>query len=431
MKNDKKSDDISLLGKIFLFFHSVWGKIKSIKLVERVKNRQKELAHYEGLSSPREARISYGFGIAKVICATALAVVLLISVLLGGNIISYENVYYMVKDIGYIHSYTETRPETLNFSEPVSNQNFGIFKGGLAVASDSEVKFFTSTGRVTMTQGSDYTNPKITCSDGNALIYDQGRKLLTVYNSFIEVYAEELEYPISSAHMCDNGSFVVVTKSRKYNSVVRIYDNDFTFEMEYSKNDYVLSARMSKDGRYVSVLSIDTESGESKVSLNVIDRKRQEVCASVGTNGVMPYSCEFISNDTMVVLCQDRVCIYNVNGDLKKETFLSGTLTRASFSDYGFAVILRKGGGSEGTVSVFDDSGKNIFFTSVAGDVIDIALTESNVYLLLDGAVLRIDLKTGHQTKVGFQNDGVRILAFETGEVMVCTPASAHYLSFD
>ena len=244
MKKRKEKSDISFLGKVFYSFKVTGEKIKAFRLLGRISDRQKRLAGYAGNAPTADSRVAYVLGVTKIVFITLFIVATVVTLLFAGRIMSYDNVYYMFKDIGYISSYGEARPEALNYSKPINNQYFTSFKNGLAVASDGELKFFTATGRVTLTEGLKFTDPKIVCSNTNALVYDSGRTSFSIYNSFISLYSETLKYPVSYASISDSGNFVVVTKSKKYSSVVRMYDDDFTLTREYFKNDYVISAEL-------------------------------------------------------------------------------------------------------------------------------------------------------------------------------------------
>ena len=433
MKKNKKDRDISLLGRIFLFFRTLWAKIRSIRLINRISDKQKELASYSGDgNASSESRTAYVFGISKVVCVSLLCFVLILTVLFGGSIISYENVYYMFKDIGYVSSYAESAPDALSFSKPITNQIFSNFKNGLAVASDSEIKLFTSTGRVTMTQGSEFVNPQIATSNGTILIYDQGRKGFSVYNSFVELFSKKLDFPISCADMADDGSFAVVTGSAKYKSVIQIYDASFSLEMEYSKNNYVLDAKFSDDGKYVLVLSMDTEGGESRVSIDVLDRRRGEIRSTVSLTGVMPYCCEFLSDSRFAVVCQDRVVVYDLGGKSVSEYKYPAQLVRMSHSATGLALMFKQSGTrSEYSVTVIDKNGKTVFSDALQGNVRDMAFSNKYVFVLLDRELIRIDTSFGTRNTSEVKGEDTRLVALHDGDVMVCTPGVAYYISFD
>ena len=219
-KRKKEEHEISFLGRALLLWRSLKNKLRELHLFKKIAERQKRLAGYCDGNCTRETKIAYGFGMARFVAVSLLCIFLALVLIFGGSIISYENVYYMFKDIEYINSYTEGRPQTLSYSKPLTHQSSGVFKDGLAVVSDSEFKFFTSTGRATLSIGSEYSNPKICTSDSYALIYDQGNRSFSVYNSFVCMYSETLDYPISSAHMSKNGSFCIVTRTKDYGSAV-------------------------------------------------------------------------------------------------------------------------------------------------------------------------------------------------------------------
>lgn len=432
MKKNKRNGEISFLGELFLGLRRIKEKIRELRLPERFVAWHKRNAGYENDSSPREAKLSFGFGIAGTVSISLLCIVLVLVLAFGGGIISYENVYYMFKDIGYINSFSESRPETLNYSRPFGNQDFGTFKNGLAVVGDSEIKFFTSTGRTTLSQGSEFTNPRITCSDSHALIYDQGRNSFAVYNSFICVYSETLEYPISSAHMSADGSFCVVTKSGSYGSVVRVYDSRFRLESEYSKNDYILSAEVSPDGKYVAVMSLDTVDGDSLVRLNVLKREESEVYSSALLYGVMPYTASFVSSDRIAVVCSEYVAVYDLRGNMKKDYSYPGIMTHLSLTDDGFAMLFDEGTlNNDNRLVIFDQNGNVRYFEYISGNVSDMELCQGFAYLILDGEILRVDTTFGFKSRVVFAEGGARIVGFENGEIMACTDVLAYYITFD
>ncbi|MBQ8407256.1 MAG: hypothetical protein IJY39_00175 [Clostridia bacterium] len=432
MKKKKENRDISFLGRAILLFRGIAEKVKALRLPERIVEKQKQNAGYVDETSPKEARLSYGFGMARLCSVSLLCVFLAIALIFGGGIISYENVYYMFKDIGYISSFSESRPESLNYSKPFDNQDFATFKNGLAVAGDSEIKFFTSTGRMTLTVGSEFTNPRITCSDSHALIYDQGRNSFTVYNSFISVYSETLDYPISSAHMSADGSFCVVTKSGNYGSVVRVYDREFRLESEYSKNDYVLSAEVSSDGKYVAVMSLDAADGDSLVRLNVLKRGEDELYSSALLYDVMPYSATFLSNDRIALFCSELVVIYDLKGNMKKEYGYPGKLSHLSVGNGEIAMMFDEGSLSDDNrLIVLESNGTVKYSERIVGNVFDLELCGGFAYLLCEGEIVRLDTTFGFRSGVEFSEENARLVTFENGDVMACTDGIAYYITFD
>ncbi len=424
--------DIFFLGKVMLLFKSAWQRLKSIKLFSRIKKRQMELAGYEGENSSENAKMSYAFGMLRIISVTLLCVLLCLTLIFGGGIFSYENVYYMFKDIEYVHSFGESRPEQLNYSRPIARQDVTEFKNGLAVASDSEIKLFTSTGRVTLTRGSEYSNPKLLASDSSILIYDQGNRSFAIYNSFTELHREKLDFPIGCADMAANGWYAVVTRSQKYNSSIRIYNNRNKLEMEYFKNDYVVSISLSSDAKFMAVTSLDVSGGSSRTTVTVVDIKKGEVRSELKLADTMPYVCDFISDSRIAVICSDHAAVYDKDLSAKGRYDYASRLVRYTTDAGGFALVFEDGGiASNNMIAVFDTSGGVTFTGYAPGDVSDVRLVGEYAFVLTKDYAFRFDTRFGGRAQSRFESDGARLAVFDGGEVAICTGAAAYYISFE
>ncbi len=431
-KNTNEKDDISFIGKVIMLFRVVWEKIKGIKLITRIKNRQRALAHYNGIESSEESKISYTFGLMKIVSIALLIVLLCLTLVFGDGIISYENVYYMFKDIEYINTYGESRPEQLNYSKPIARQDFEMFKNGLAVASDSEIKLFTSTGRVTMTRGSEFSNPKLSASASNLLIYDQGNRNFAIYNSFTELYREKLDFPIASADMSESGYYAIVTKNVEYTSVVRVYNSRNVLYREYFKNDYIISSPISDDGKHLAVMSMSASGGESLVELTVVDIKKGSTKAKIKISDAMPYKCEFISDNRIAAFFSDHVAVYDLSLSQKRKYEYPSKLNTISCADGGFVLCMSgEGIASNNLIAVFDINGNVTYNGNVVGDIYDAKLDGTYAYVLTGDAVYRLDTRFGSILRINFSSENSRLAVFEGGAVGVCTSAAAYYISFD
>lgn len=431
MKRKHDDDEISLLAKIMIFLRTVWERIKGLKLRERFKLRQMKLASYTGANSPEESKISYYLGFTRVILALLLALLVVATLILGGNAVSYDKIYYMIKDISYVRSFSERAPEVLSYSKPLRSQSFASFKNGLAVASDSELKLFTSTGRVTLTEGTEMTNPKMCASDGYILLYDQGRKSFALYNSFVKVYSEKLKFNISGADISDNGIFLIVTSSEEYASVVKVYDSNFEPLCEYKKNDYVISAKLSSDGRYAAVLSLSSDNGESVTTLNVIDCKRNKKISSKKFMGAMPYRCDFMTDGRICVFLDENVYVLNRNCDIKGSFEYLSAPERIDVYKDGFAIVFSESENGEKIVSVFDSECRMKRAGRVVGNVYDMKLSDGYVYILQNGKLVRCGTSIGLTDSVSVADGATSLVVFKDGEVAACSQSSASYISFD
>ena len=428
----KNDNDISFLARVILFFRGVKEKIASLQIFHKISSRQKALSSYIGKSSSEESRISYILGIGKIVSAALLTVLLVVTALFGSRVISYEKVYYTFKDISYIKSFGEGATENLNYSKGLQNQVFDNYKNGLLVASDSEIKLFTSTGRVTMTEGTEMVNPRVAASNGNTLVYDQGRKSFSVYNSFVKLYSERTEYPIALADMSDNGEFLVVTSSAKYSSVVKIYGSDFKLKSEYSKNDRVISASISDNGRYAAILSLDASDGQSHVRLNILDCKKDKILSESVFTGSMPYSCEFLTNERVAVFLDDKACVISKDGKSVGELTYSSNVERIDVDGDRFAILFSEAEGEDKKqLCVFDSGCNKTFSTQVEGAFRDLELSGGYAYLLKAREAIRVNTTLGTKSEAEVSADTVCLVALEGGKVIACSATSGAYISFD
>ena len=425
-KREERSD-ISFLGKVFLILKSIKNRLRNLHPVDKTLNKQKMLAGVSDSDAPVENKVSLVFYLWRVIAIILLCLILVFTLLFGGRIISYENVYYMFKDIEYISSFNENTPETLSYSKPLTNQDFASFKNGLAIVGDSEFKFFTSSGRATMAIGSEYSNPKIATSKSNALIYDQGNRSFGVYNSFVCLHKETLESPISSGHMADDGSFCIVTASRGFGSKVRVYDNKFNLEAEYIKNDYVISAKMSPNGKHIAVASLSVQNGVGKVSLNLMQRDREEVRFTKSFTDAIPYSVEFLSKDRIALISDSSVRVFDLSGNQRSEYKYPASLTHISASDGRCVLVFGK------NTVVLDENGMVIRSFGVDCEIFDVQVFKDNVYLLCDREIRRYNTKgvSAEFDVIPFAEENARLIILDDGTPLACTDTVAYYISFN
>ena len=428
-KREKKDTDheISFLGKLFLGLKSFKAWLCGLHPIKRTVEKQRILAGASDADATVENKVSFVFLISRTVAIALLVLILVLSLIFGGRIISYENVYYMFKDIEYISSFSENAPATLSYSKPLTNQDFASFKNGLAIVGDSEFKFFTSSGRATMSVGGEYSNPKITTSKSYALVYDQGNRSFSVYNSFVCLYKETLESPISSAHMSEDGSFCIVTTSKGFGSKVRVYDNGFSLEAEYTKNDYVISAQMSQNGKYVAVASLSAENGVGKVTLDLMQRGKEDLKFSQTVTDAIPYSVAFLTKDRVALICDGGTYVFDLSGNRKTEYKFSDALTHMATGEKRIALVFGK------NTVVLDENGMVIRSFTADCEIFDVKVYGDYVYLLCDREVRRYNTKSvvTEYDSVAFTEEDAGLVLLDDGKLLACTATVAYYISFN
>ena len=82
------------------------------------------------------------------------------------------------------------------------------------------------------------------------------------------------------------------------------------------------------------------------------------------------------------------------------------------------------------TVTIYDNNGKSTFMRNIDGKIIDIAINEDYMYVLLDREILRIDIRSGIISRTNSFEGASKIL-ISANDVVVCTEAAAYYLTFE
>lgn len=363
--------------------------------------------------------------------AAIACLILVLALMLGGKTFTADNLYYLYKDISSMNRPGETIATTLSYTAPESAQDLVLYKKGLAVASDREVKIFNSTGRVTLTLGSEMRDPRILSCDKYVLVYDEGSGGFSVYNSFDRLYTETPDHFVSTAALADGGSFAVVTKTQEYRSSVTVYDSDFSPIASYGKNDYIISVDFDDSGRYLAIASIDSAQGDYRTSFTVLDCERAEVCAKTSFDGVLAYRCDFVSADRFALFCSDRVMLLDTSCEKNNEyIYGEGELDRISCGDGTFALLFARDGiGEKRELLVFDRFGNESYRQSVSGECGDMTILDRFVFLARDGRVERIDTRTGETRYAECNTDGARILVADQEKIMVCNTKAANIIN--
>ncbi len=422
-----------LPSRIWHILLSLFSQAKNLRPIKRIANYQRGIMTADGGENEEYTELAVRFATAKFVILALVVLLLCGALIFGRSVVSYENFYYMLRDIGSMSSFSETRAESLNYSQSGSSQSHTIFKSGLAVLGDTELKLFTLTGRSTLTEGVRFTNPEIEASDNFVLVYDRGGYSYSLYNSFEQVKSEDHEYPIAYASTSDTGRYAIVTSSGEYRSVIKIYDRDYKLMRVYNKNDHVLSAELDPDGRYLLITSLSSKDGEYHTTVTVYDIFWNYDRCSVELDDVLPYKAEFISGGRFALFCSDRVLVYGTLGFKWQEyEYGSDKLKQISVTDNGFALLLSSDElGGECRLVVFGGSGFRVRNTKIKGHFTSMAKCGQNIYLLSDEGVTRYYYPLGISKIAECDGVGGKLLVGSDRCIIVCRDSHAEYIDFE
>lgn len=79
------------------------------------------------------------------------------------------------------------------------------------------------------------------------------------------LYEGSEEYPIYGADVSDNGSYLILTGTPEYSSVLKVYNRSFRLAREVKTDRYPLAAKLSGDGTRMALACYTcADSGEAE-----------------------------------------------------------------------------------------------------------------------------------------------------------------------
>ncbi len=372
------------------------------------------------------ANVSATYKIAQRALVVLLVVFILLSVLFNRQEITYDNLFYLIKDFGSAVGSEENRYETLSY-ESDARQNFALYRGGLVTVSPSKISAFTATGRRTLNSSSVFSSPYVVTSKKYVLIYDTSGKSFSIYNSFARVYNEDLSYPVTDACFAEDGSFAIVTRSADSRSVITVYNKSFQKVSELRADYYVFDVQMSKDRDTLAILSYDMGDGTGKTTLSIRELSTLEESHKMEFNGEFPLSCGLLEKNTLALLTDRNLRIYNKDWEIADESdSFGGTIVGYSINEDGAAVSYTNS--SQNFVIAFDKNGKLLYNDTIPFNVSDLSVYGEYLFLQTEQGITRF--RCEDKTYETLRSGQGQLLIYNDKTALVCGESKAQYLIF-
>ena len=384
------------------------------------------------------ASVSARYKVAQRILVLLLVFFLLFSIFTNIREITYGNLFYFVRDFGNAVDIESTNYETLSY-DVYQNQNFSLYRGGIAAVSPSNVSVFTATGRRTLKSRADFVIPYSVCSDKYVLVYDMSGNSFALYNSFSKVYTESFDYPITDAAISDSGVFAVLTRSSDYKSVVNVYNKSFKLIGRYSKNLYALDLSIDEKGERMAVLFYDVGDGRGRTTLRVYDISNRvsdkrdpdedRILCEREIEYAFPISCSFNSGGGLSVITDSSILLLDGNLDPGDSIGYNAEVSAVYTGENGAAVALGSGAlNDRNRIIAFDGNGKLLYDETVRSSVREISVLDEYVFVKSDTGAMRINTRNGDEERYECQSG--RMLVYDSSTAIICAESKAIYIKF-
>ncbi|MBQ9779949.1 MAG: hypothetical protein IJW00_10975 [Clostridia bacterium] len=383
-------------------------------------------------SVPYYTGLAERFNLARIVLYMILFTFVVVTVLSSRHLITYENLYYLVKDVGAATLTAQSEADYLSYPISDAEADFAIYRGGLTVVGGQEITVLSGSGKQTLSENVSMSRPCVRAGEKTFLTFSRGENGFAVYNAFVRLHKELTEYPIYDGCMSAEGAFAILTRSREYTSQVVYYGSNMNVRAIANISGYVTALSISADGRTLAILSYDlTDTGyQSKLTLCMAGNPKE---ITVVTENTSALSAAFLGDNRLAVIFEDRLSIYKNDGSLVSETPFEDTVPLlCDVNDSYFALLCRTRDNLIGSVlQVYDKNGRSVYTANVAlaGQAEEILLEGQNVYIRSREHILYVSGKGKKLSEATAHRDTLTLLVTENGGLLACGPAYAQRLN--
>lgn len=368
------------------------------------------------------------YGIFSVILLICAGVFALTSIIFGYRELTYENVYYFIKDFDTVIKSDSYDAVTVDYGVG-NDRSYYSYRGGIVAAEKYSVSVYSATGRETAAFSNEYVSPVVKSSSKYMLIYDSDGEEFSVCNSFITLHSENIGQKIYSADINDVGDALIHTEASGYGSALYLYNVDFERAATYYFNDYITCSALSRDGSRIYVSTVSVDGGQYISKFKVYRRGETEAFQEHETCGEVPLDCGQLKGDEYYLITERGVRVFNEKGDLLKEYLISDDEHLIDFYKC-----------ENGIVVSFKSKDKYcLTYIPIRGDTLTLKLDstplslsciENCVYVLYDGAVAKYDITSGTYKLFDCAPGGEALLTTQNGKLLLCYSSRAVYVNF-
>lgn len=384
---------------------------------------------FNAAGDPYYASVSVGYKITQRFLALFLVFFLMFSFITNYKEITFDNLFYLMKEFGSAADTENSNYETLSYdSDP--RHVFALYRGGVAVVNPARISLYTATGRKALDLVSTFSAPCVETSNKYALVYDTAGDTFSVYNSLSRVFTKTFDYPITDAHIDDDGGFAVVTRGEAtQSSRIYVYNKNFKAYAMIPMNKYAFDVKISKKlDRIVSVY-YSSGSGVGYTTLSVRKYSDPEgELINLGVSGEFPLAFGFLENGKSALVTDSSIRIYDSSfEELDVYEYSNVSVTGFSLDAQGGAVSYIDD--SKNIVIAFDKEGNLLYNDNVYRNVTDIGVYEKYIFIRTESGVIRLDSRNDQSEEL--LSDQGRLLVYDENTALVCGSSKAEYLVFE
>lgn len=382
-----------------------------------------------------EGRVNrYYLGVSRKYMAAGIALMLtlilyiIFIMVFFGKYVTYDNLKFLVRDMGNI-----TLPGNDEYSSIVYNGSDDLkaeaFRGGIAICTGDKYLYYDSGGGLLTEDSINYSSPAMAESSKYMLVYDVGGTGYSVYNQLTCIIKRSADARIVTGDIADDGSMILVTRSRETKYVVELYNAAFNKSMSIYKENYVLDAAVSPDGEYIVIASGIPAQTDLDCEISIIRKGSDTPLYTSSYTHTMPLELH-AEKEGFIMLCDNGIYFFDYSGGIVSSYSFSGINLRCADINSSGAVIVGSTNalGSENKCAVFDSSGNK-----VCEKVLDMRITgayastnhsDASAYLTAPDRIIKIT-PDGELSYEEAQSEVITVVPLAKG-ALICSKTSAY-----
>ena len=268
------------------------------------------------------------------------------------------------------------------------------------------------------------SNPIAKASSDRILLFDQGGSKAYVLNQSGKLLTFTNDDKIICGNISNSGKSVLVTKGAGQQQIVSVYSRAGKKIMEWKKGaGYILDTTLNSSGNLLSVALVDTEDAVQTITVltftvsSAQQRGHREFSAS------SLYGIEYINNNDLALLCNNKVSILNSKCEKKRETDLPTTNNYQIFIDKKGQIINLYSMYNDGnyTVDVYNAALKNIYKKECKGEVKRVSSDGKSICVLYSNNTAHINMIGGKITYVATAGGDLSMITNKRKTVYFCS----------
>lgn len=333
---------------------------------EKTKNTQVSVAgHIEPQINKYYLKVSRRYLVVGVVFMVLLLLYIGGVTVFLGDYVTYDNLRYLARDFDAM-----TLSGSGDFTKIVYNGStdmaFAYFRNGLAACDNDSYMYFDTSGVSLIEDSISYGDPVLAPSDKYLMVYDVGGRKYSIYNQLTGIISRETSGDIVAGDVADDGSFIIATRSRETRYVVEMYNSAFAKVMGIYKENYVLDAAISPDGKYAVICSAVPSDTDFNCEVEICMRGESDPVSIKTYESTMPLDL-YSMGEGFALLCDNGIYFMSYDGTILNGINFSGMrLKYADINDETAAVVCSVNAlGNENRLVVFDSASGSVIYDEV------------------------------------------------------------------